>query len=140
MLLGDMITERSVLLLLRKTILVLHLDLPIKHRLHLHRLLLTSVLTFNLHFRRELLIETIGVGKLCDETVLFTLFFTDCKLICHVIDDVVLLGSPIVSFVSHSVRKIFPDDVMAEGTLGVILSRLLDFLQFTILLSYSLQV
>jgi hypothetical protein len=29
---------------------------------------------------------------------------------------------------------------MAEGTLGVILSRLLDFLQFTILLSYSLQV
>jgi hypothetical protein len=29
---------------------------------------------------------------------------------------------------------------MAEGTLGVILSRLLDFFQFTILLSYRLQV
>jgi len=116
MLLSDMLTERSVLLILRKTVLVLHLHLPIKHRLHLHSLLLASILALNLHFRRELLIEAISAGKLLDETIFFNLSLTDSELICHVVDDVVLLGSPIVGFVSHSVRKIFADDVIAEGT------------------------
>jgi hypothetical protein len=94
----------------------------------------------NLHFRRELLIEAISAGKLLDETIFFNLSLTDSELICHVADDVVLLGSPIVGFVSHSVRKIFADDVIAEGTLGIIFSNLLDFLQLTVLLCYRLQV
>ena len=140
MLQSNMLTERSVLLILRKTVLVLHLHLPIKHRLHLHRLLLASILALNLHFRRELLIEAISAGKLLDETIFFNLSLTDSELICHVVDDVVLLGSPIVGFVSHSVRKIFADDVIAEGTFGIIFSSLLDFLQLTVLLCYRLQV
>jgi hypothetical protein len=125
--LSDMLTERSVLLILRKTVLMLHLYLPIKHRLHLHRLLFASILVLNMNSRRELLIEAISADKLLDETILFNLSLTDCELICHVVDDDVLLGSPIVSFVSHSVRKIFADDVIAEGTLGIIFSSLLYF-------------
>lgn len=116
MLLSNMLTERFVLLILRKTVLVLHLHLLIKNCLHLHRLLLASILALNLHFRRELLIEAISAGKLLDETIFFNLSLTNSELICHVVDDGVLLGSPIVGFVSHSVRKIFADDVVAKST------------------------
>lgn len=140
MLLGDMLTERSVFLILRKTVLVLHLNLPIKHRLHLHRLLLASIQTLNLNFWSELLIEAISAGKLLDETIFFSLSLTDSELICHVVDDGVLLGSSIVGLMSHSVSKIFADDIIAEGTLGIIFSSLLDFLQLTVLLCYRLQV